>query len=88
MMSCAEEVVYQVVKPGEPEQNCRCCLNGVNVNVASVVGAGGAVLRAFVGGSRGPTVDSEMVGPLVAGGLEPDVSCRTRKNSTRAHLDP
>ena len=75
-MSCAEEVVYQAVAPGEPEQNGRCCLNGVGVGIVSVVIAGVAVLT---GGS--PMIGS-VVGPLVAGGLEFDVSGETRQRIT------
>ena len=74
-MSCVEEVVYQVVTPGEPEQNGRCCLNGISSEMAPIVAAGTAV------SVDGSAIDSE-VGPLVAGGLGPDVSGETRKKIT------
>ena len=70
-MSCAEEVVYQAVTPGEPEQNGRCCLNGVSVDIASVVVAAAALggsSRDFAVVGR-PNPGSELVGPLAAGGL-------------------
>ena len=62
-MSWVEEVVYQAVTPGEPEENGRSCLNGVNAEVVPVAIMGAAVL---LGGSM---IDIEVVGPLVAGGL-------------------
>ena len=70
-MSCAEEVVYQAVTPGEPEQNGRCCLNGVSVDTVSVVVTAavlGVSLRGFGVVGR-PNPGSEVVGPLAAGGL-------------------
>ena len=86
-MSCAEEVVYQAVSPGEPEQNGRCCLNGVGVDVASVVVTRvefEAVVRVPVGGS---TI-GEVVGPLVADGLKLDVSDETRRKTAQTHPNP
>ena len=53
-MECAEEVVYQVVTPGEPEENGRCCLNGVDVDsLSAAVVQGGleAGGRVLAGGS-------------------------------------
>ena len=74
-MSCAEEVVYQVVTPGEPEQNGRCCLNGVGRDMESVMVVGPAAV--LTDGSV--MIGSEVVGPLVTGGLELDVSGETRQ---------
>jgi len=74
-MSCAEEVVYQVVTPGEPEQNGRCCLNGVGRDRGSVMTVGPAAVLAD---GSAIVIDSEVVGPLVTGGLELDVSGETR----------
>ena len=78
-MSCADEVVYQAVAPGEPEQNGRCCLNGVGVDVAPVVVTGvefEAVVRVPVDGC---TIGDVPVGPLVADGLELDVNGEMRR---------
>lgn len=71
-MSCVEEVVYQAVTPGEPEQNGRCCLNGVGVVFIVIAGV---VVLADISVTIGP----EVVGPLIAGRLELDVSGKTRK---------
>ena len=83
MILRVDEVVYQVVTPGEPEENGRCCLNGVGVDVGSVVIAGAAVFRVLVGGPG-----SETVGPLVSGRLELEVSRETRQREPRTHLGP
>ena len=63
MISSVEEAVYQLVTPGEPEQNGLCCLNGVDVDVV-LVAVGGLVI------GSGSTLDSEVVGPPVVDGLE------------------
>ena len=39
-------MVYQAVTPGEPEQNGRCCLNGVGPEVSRV----GVTVEVVVGG--------------------------------------
>lgn len=76
-MSCTEEVVYQTVAPGEPEENGRCCLKGVGVDIMSEEAE---TSEAWVGASVGrPEVGSGVVGPLVAGGLEFDVGGKTRQ---------
>ena len=76
-MSCADDVVYHEVTPGEPEQNGRCCLNGVVAGAGFVV-LSGVARRVSVGGS---TI-GETVGPLVALGLELDVSGEIRRKMT------
>jgi hypothetical protein len=78
-MSSVEEVVYQMVTPGEPEQKGRCCLNGVNGDeLVLVMGKVALEVEArelagceSVGRSE---IGWEMVGPVVVGGLRPDVS--------------
>ena len=88
-MSKAVEVVYQVVMPGDPDENARCCLYGVRLDGVEVGGTGadvedGAVLDVvgteevtdMVGTGR--TADS-VEGPPGGGGwleeLRPLVNC-------------
>ena len=67
-----DEVVYQEVNPGEPEQKGRCCLNGVGVGAVST-----AVVEMVL--SPGDSlIDSGVVGPLALGGLKLDVSGGSR----------
>jgi len=83
-MSSVEEVVYQMVTPGEPEQKGRCCLNGVNGDELVLVMGKVALeveARELAGCSEAgcesvgrSEIGWEMVGPVVVGGLRPDVS--------------
>ena len=79
MISSGEEVVYQDVTPGEPEQNGRCCLNGVGPVVSRV----GVVVETFVGSAGSGMVDRSVVGRL-----ELDVRGETWKKKPQTHLDP
>lgn len=65
MISWAVEVVYQVVMPGDPDENARCCLNGVRLDAAEVEcrGAGTeAEAAAGVGGTGAEVDEAEVVG--------------------------
>lgn len=67
-MSWAVEVVYHVVMPGDPDENGRCCLNGVRLGEVDVEGAGidvevEAALKMEVAGTIGSTVS-----PFAGGG--------------------
>jgi hypothetical protein len=49
-MSQAVEVVYHVVTPGDPDENARCCLNGVRLDVEDEAVGGGGGTGADEGG--------------------------------------
>ena len=64
-MLFGEALVYHVVIPGDPDENGRCCLNGVCVGVPA--GFATIEMGVTVLGSSS-TIGSEVVGPLVAAG--------------------
>ena len=64
-MSLGDELVYQVVIPGDPDENGRSCLNGVGVGVP--VGFATVEMGARVSEARW-SIGSEVVGPLVPTG--------------------
>lgn len=67
-MSWVEEVVYQVVTPGDPDENARCCLNGVRFEGGEVGRPEAGLVGAWVV-SVGCTIGST-AGPLAGGWLE------------------
>ena len=84
-MPSTEDVVYQVVTPGDPEENGRCCLNGVDNDALFAAGERSALFEARGVSTGGSMIEfgSATVGPLFTGGPELDV-----RDTAKKYLNP